>query len=585
MKNFFKKITEYAKAHKIQAGAVLVIVLLLGYWIIKSASSTSAETRYVTTTVQKGTIVSTVSGSGQVSATNKVDVKAKVSGDITWVGIKAGQAVYQWQALATIDNKSAKAAVSDAEASLVQSKLQLQKDSASAPIDYQKTVDALATAKEDLNTTYNDTFNTLSNTYLDLPGVVTGIQNILYGNDLAPNSGQWNVDVLVSMFNSKQAEMVKINSFAQSAESDYKNARAGYDTSLSAFKQITRSSPTQNIEDILKQSIETTTLIAQSVQSELNFLSLMADMSQTYNLKLPTAVATMQTNARSYLSTVNGDLSNLLSQKKAIDAGKQTITTDQQNITLLQVGNTDGSNPISLQIEQNNLAKQERDLENLKTALSDYTVVAPFAGTVASVTAVVGDTAGTVATIITKQQVAELSLNEVDAAKVNVGQKATLTFDAISDLGITGVVSEVDSVGTVSQGVVSYTVKINFDVQDSRVKPGMTVNASIQTDVRNDVLYVPSSAVKTTGGVSYVQVFDPAITATGGTAGTVSAILPKQVEVTTGVSDDTNVEILSGLSEGEQVVSRTITGTTKTTTTSASSLLGGSGGRAVRIGG
>ena len=168
---------------------------------------------------------------------------------------------------------------------------------------------------------------------------------------------------------------------------------------------------------------------------------------------------------------------------------------------------------------------------------------------------------------------------------MNVGQKATLTFDAISDLGITGVVSEVDSVGTVSQGVVSYTVKINFDVQDSRVKPGMTVNASIQTDVRNDVLYVPSSAVKTTGGVSYVQVFDPAITATGGTAGTVSAILPKQVEVTTGVSDDTNVEILSGLSEGEQVVSRTITGTTKTTTTSASSLLGGSGGRAVRIGG
>jgi HlyD family secretion protein len=595
MKNKFSqtynKIKLFIKSHKWISAIIVVIIIFVGFSAVKAMSSTSGETRYVTTTVQKGTVISSVSGSGQVSATDQVDVKAKVSGDITWIGVTAGQTVYAGQALATIDNTNAKASVDDATATLAQSKLQYQKDSASAPLDYQNTLDALASAKVDLSTTFNNTFNTLSNTYLDLPTAVTGAQNILYGNDLSPSSGQWNVDFMVSLFNNKDADKVKINDFATIAEDDYKTARAEYDASLLQYKTLTRTSSVEDIQSLLDNSVDTTTSIAQAVQSELNLLSLISDTATTYNMKLPSVFATMQTNARSYLSTTNSDLSNLLTAQKNIITANQTIKTDQQNITLMQVGNsTDGSDPISLQISQNNLTKQERDLENLKTALYDYTVVAPFDGTVASVSGVVGDTAGTIATIITKQQVAELSLNEVDAAKVSAGQKAVLTFDAISDLSITGTVAEVDSVGTVSQGVVSYTVKITFDVQDARIKPGMTVNASIQTAVHNDVLVVPSSAVKTTNGVSVVQVFDPAISATGGTAGTISATPPKQVEVTVGISDDTNVEILSGVSEGEQVVSRTITGTTKTTTSAATSATtrsaGGFGGAgALRIGG
>ena len=585
----YGKIKLFVKSHKWISAIIAVVIIFVGFSGITAMSSTSSETKYVTTTVAKGTVISSVSGSGQVSATDQVDVKAKVSGNITWVAVKAGQMVYQGQVLATVDNTNAKASVDDATATLAQSKLQLEKDSASAPLDYQNTLDALASAKVDLSTTFNDTFNTLSNTYLDLPAVVSGAQNILYGNDLSPNSGQWNVDFMISLFNNKDADKVKINNFAVTAEDDYKTARTEYDASLLEYKTITRTSSVEDIQSLLDSSVNTTTSIAQAIQSELNLLSLISDTATTYNIKLPSAFATMQTNARSYLSTTNNDLSNLLTAQKNIITANQTIKTDQQNITLMQVGNsTDGSDPISLQISQNNLAKQERDLENLKTALNDYTVVAPFDGTVASVSAVVGDTAGTVATIITKQQVAELSLNEVDAAKVSAGQKAVLTFDAISDLSITGTVAEVDSVGTVSQGVVSYTVKITFDVQDARIKPGMTVNASIQTAVHNDVLIVPSSAVKTINGVSIVQVFDPAISQTGGTVGTVSATLPKQVEVTVGISDDTNVEIISGLTEGQQVVNRTITGTTKPATAATASTrgAGGFGGAgALRIGG
>ena len=112
----------------------------------------------------------------------------------------------------------------------------------------------------------------------------------------------------------------------------------------------------------------------------------------------------------------------------------------------------------------------------------------------------------TAVTLITNQDITEIPFNEVDITKIKVGQKATLTFDAIDGLSIVGQVADIDTVGTVTQGVVNYNVKIIFDASGSQVKPGMSVTASGITNVKQDVLTVPNSAVKTSGGISYVQV-------------------------------------------------------------------------------
>jgi multidrug efflux pump subunit AcrA (membrane-fusion protein) len=196
----------------------------------------------------------------------------------------------------------------------------------------------------------------------------------------------------------------------------------------------------------------------------------------------------------------------------------------------------------------------------------------------------VGDQGGsaTLATLVTPQQIAKLSLNEVDAAKVKVGDKATLTFDAIDSLTLTGTVAQIDAAGTVSQGVVSYSIDIAFDTQDTRIKPGMTVNATIQTDTKQDVLMAPSGAVKTVNGTSYVQAFTPALAETGGPSGVTSDTPPGMIEVTTGISDDTNIEIVSGLTEGQQIVTRTTAAGAKTGTVTSGARTTGTG---VRTGG
>ena len=107
----------------------------------------------------------------------------------------------------------------------------------------------------------------------------------------------------------------------------------------------------------------------------------------------------------------------------------------------------------------------------------------------------------------------------------------------------------------------------------------MTVNAAIQTDTRQDVLIVPSGAVKTQNGVSYVQVLDSPLSDTGGTQGIISVTSPHQVEVVIGIADDINVEIVSGIEEGQQVVTRTISGSTTNTpaATGGGATRGGSG--------
>jgi HlyD family secretion protein len=134
----------------------------------------------------------------------------------------------------------------------------------------------------------------------------------------------------------------------------------------------------------------------------------------------------------------------------------------------------------------------------------------------------------------------------------------------------------VDTVGTVSQGVVSYNVKINFDTDEEKIKQGMSVSASIITDVKQNVLMVPNSAIKSQDDINYVEIFDKEIA----TAQISSSEIPKQQIVEIGLSNDTSTEIISGLSENQKVISRTTTASSSSTskTTTSNNLLRSGGG-------
>ena len=93
-------------------------------------------------------------------------------------------------------------------------------------------------------------------------------------------------------------------------------------------------------------------------------------------------------------------------------------------------------------------------------------------------------------------------------------------------------------------GNFTYNVTVDFDALDPRIKPEMSVSASIITDVKQDVLTVPSSAVKIQNGTNYVEVLNGAT--------------PEQKNVTVGASNGTDTEITSGIKAGDRVVTQTI---------------------------
>lgn len=332
--------------------------------------------------------------------------------------------------------------------------------------------------------------------------------------------------------------------------------------------------------------------------------TLLEDMKGGLDASL-TSFAFSQTSLDSYTSTIQSDITNVtngygtitsmrdaideaiaaydnsaasLAQAKAeLDTLKAGATADElaaarETLAEREQALKDASaaaEDIDLKTALNTIEQRKSSLQNARDnvqdaleTLNDYTVRAPFDGVIAKMDA---KNAGQVspstvlATILTKAKIADVSLNEVDVSKIKVGQKATLTFDAVADLTIAGTVSEVDMVGTATQGVVTYKVKIAFLTEDERIKSGMSVSASIVTDVHTDVLLVPNGAIRRLGDTSAVETLPGvALNAESTGAGVPSASLPEAKSVTTGLSNEQSTEIMEGLKEGDVIVVRTI---------------------------
>jgi HlyD family secretion protein len=600
MINFkIRSIRKIIVGHKIVSVVVLVCLVYAGYWGYQRLTSTAGETRYVLAAVEKGTIVTSVSGSGQVSASNQVDIKPKVSGDVISVGVIPGQSVGAGALIAQIDSVDAQKAVRDAQVNLDSAKLSLEKLKKPADnlslIQAQNSLDrakeSKQTAQDDLKKAYDDGFNTISNVFLDLPGIITGVHDILFSSTSGLGSGgQWNIDYYA---NAVEKYDIKVNQYKTDAATMYSIARTSYDKNFNDYKSTDRSSTSDEIEKLINETYDTTRNIAEAVKGTNNLIQFYEDKLTENNFKLSSAADTHLASLNTYTGKTNTHLLNLLNIKNTIKNDRdaivnadRTITETTESLAKLKAG----TDQLDIESAQLTIQQRENALLDAKNNLADYYIRAPFAGTVAKVSVNRADavSAGTiVATLITKKQLAEISLNEIDAAKIKVGQKTTLTFDAIDGLSIAGEVAEIDTVGTVTQGVVTYAVKISFDAQDDRVKPGMSVNAAIITNVKADVLIVPNSAVKSQGTISYVEIFTPPLAQIAGSQnqGIPSVTPPRQQTVQTGLSNDTSTEIMIGLKEGDQVVTRTITGTTSATQTQAPSLFGGGGGQRVGGGG
>lgn len=196
--------------------------------------------------------------------------------------------------------------------------------------------------------------------------------------------------------------------------------------------------------------------------------------------------------------------------------------------------------------------------------LSDATITAPMTGTIIGTPLKAGQTISTgISTQMVIATIADLSnleiyltVDETDIGNIRSGSKVDFTVDSQPGKTFTGYVSQIakgtkGEMGTTSSSVVYYTVKVQIpsDIADNFL-PTMTARATIYGDEQKDTLVVPMTAVRTDKQGEYVYVIKNG--------------QPTRTSVSTGLTGDTNIQILNGVSEGDEiVVSGDVTSTSK----------------------
>ena len=144
---------------------------------------------------------------------------------------------------------------------------------------------------------------------------------------------------------------------------------------------------------------------------------------------------------------------------------------------------------------------------------------------------------------MSKMQIKVL-VDETDIGRVKLGQPVSFTVDTYPDKTFAGKVTTISRSATTSSNVVYYPVYVDVDSAEGLLFPTMTARSTIQTGESENVLVVPASAVKEEKGKKYVQTMVNGKT--------------QNITVETGLSDDDNVEIISGLNAGDQVILPTV---------------------------
>ena len=190
----------------------------------------------------------------------------------------------------------------------------------------------------------------------------------------------------------------------------------------------------------------------------------------------------------------------------------------------------------------------------------------------------------------------DASIDQSDIAQVKVGQIVDVTLDAYPDVHNSGTVSVVAVQGTIVSNVTTFVVTVAVDKASDLLRAGMNANIKIVVAEAKNVLIVPSEAIKTRGDKK--SVLTPTISSSVGqanpaaqagttpksnttTGSTRTSLNGQNVPVEIGLDDGTNVEIKSGIKEGQEV----ITGTSSSTAAKAATAGFSFGGGGNRTGG
>lgn len=482
-----------------------VLILLGGlYWFFARNNGTS----YQFVTVTQGSITETVSATGNTVPMQSVVLGFQNTGTIARVYYNLGERVNAGAVIASLDTANLSAALEQAQANLAAA----QADLAGLTVGTRPKQLAI-----DQNSVTQDE--------IALANAVASAYTV---SDTAIHT---DADQLFVNPRSSNATLILVVPDA-SLENRVVRERVALEPILSNWNsQIVAPTFISN---------DPTVVAAQAVQNLMQIDIFLNDLANALTKTQP-SISIPAATLSAYGSIIASARTSTMAALTALTSAQATLVSAKGTLALAQAGST--SQEIAAQQAQ--VEQAQAGVANAEANLHNAQIIAPISGILTQQDAKVGQQASPGVPLISivgnDGFEVDTGVSDTDVGKLSIGDRVTMTLDAFPNEIFTGSVFYIAPAETNTQGVITYQVKIAFDKLDPQLKSGLTANITIQTKQENNVLILPQYAILQNNNGTFVETL----------AGKIATTSP----VTLGIQDqDGNVEILSGVTLGEQVI-------------------------------
>ncbi|HKP53187.1 MAG TPA: HlyD family efflux transporter periplasmic adaptor subunit [Chloroflexia bacterium] len=486
-----------------------------------------------TATVRRGTIISSVETTGKLEAQRQARLSFKQSGRVEVVNKEAGADINVGDVLAELDTTTLKRQLNEATVQLEISKLELERAKEGAqPAD-------IAAATADLNAAISRLNQVKSGGRAEDIASAQALLNQAQSKLDALKKGPSAQDLAGAQARLDQAKANRSLAVSKSAN-DKEQARLALEE---AQKARDNGTGTQAKLDQAKSNYEAakSAEVSQVSSADASVREAEAALSK---LKAG-ATADELKQAEAAVSQATANLNKVKAGATDEEIAEAQSRVDAARAVLDKV--MTGPTTTDLAILEQGIALAQLAVDNANAQLAESRLVSPIKGTLLEINLEVGEVISGLQPVATVADTTtlriEADIDEIDIGRVSTGQAVTVTLDAYPGIAMKGEIVSLSPGASQKQGSTVYGATINFTPAEGVVpRAGMAANVDITAQRKDNVLLLPNRAFETVGGRQYVTVTE------GGNS--------SKVEVETGLSNTTDTEIVSGLREGQVVVTR-----------------------------
>ena len=504
----------------------IIIVAVLAVFIYQSFLK-KEHLEYTLAEVVRANIAQEITETGQVQKGDKISLSFKNAGRIEKIFVIVGEDVKAGDILARLDIGQFSIQLQEAKAALSSVQAQLNKLLAGATSEEIKITQtevqnkqvALNTANQNLQDAYEDSLNVLNDAYLK-----------------AYNTQNFIAALQRAYFFSSDQEGIRVKENKEKIEKAVSQIKFYSDQAQATFTFENTNQALSQIKNELSQISASLKVIRESCETVL-YRNVVSSADKT-------SLETHQLNINTVLTNVTNSQQSIISARLAVESAEGNLQAAQDDLALT----TAPARQEDVEYYQAQVGQAQANILVLENQIQDSYLRSPVEGQVTAVKKRVGELVQPVLqdVVMTLMPAVpyeiEVDIYEEDIVKMAIGNPVDIELIALPGRIFQGRLVSIDPAEELIEGVVYYTVTINFDEEmPSTIKPGMTADVVIKTASKENVLTIPEDAIQKKDDKNIVKVFRD------------GEVEEREIKMGLKGSDDM-VEVISGLEEGEKVI-------------------------------